>query len=169
MDENTIARFWSKVRKTEGCWLWTASDDGHGYGGFRVNRKTLKAPRVAFFIANGHWPEPCVLHSCDQPRCVNPKHLSAGTQLQNSRDRESRRRGNHATGAAVGVFTKPDSVEVGAAKRRGGKRGKLRGEDIHLVRAACLTNSHLAVGIMFGVSGSTIRSVMTGRTWSHVR
>src|SRR5690349_16079301 len=83
-------RFWAKVRKTTACWLWTAGDNGLGYGligeGGRGCRR-LYAHRVSWEIHNGPIPKGMsVLHRCDNPPCVRPDHLWLGTQGDNLRD-----------------------------------------------------------------------------------
>lgn len=89
---NTIEdRFWSKVRKDDGCWEWTASVNRRGYGwlhfGGKVERKALKAHRVSWEIHNGPIPDGLwVLHKCDNPRCVRPDHLFLGDRTDNMRD-----------------------------------------------------------------------------------
>ena len=89
---NTIEdRFWSKVRKDDGCWEWTASVNRRCYGWFhfggKVERKALKAHRVSWELHNGPIPEGLwVLHKCDNPRCVRPDHLFLGDRTDNMRD-----------------------------------------------------------------------------------
>ena len=79
-----------------GCWIWMgASSDKFGYGSLEYPKgKKLKAHRVSYeeFIS----PIPAgmkVLHRCDIPPCVNPRHLFLGSQADNNRDREYKRRG----------------------------------------------------------------------------
>lgn len=89
-------RFWKKVNKTKSCWLWTASKHEFGYGiiGEDHSRNTLKAHRVSWKLANGEIPPGLqVLHKCDNPSCVNPKHLFLGTQSDNVKDMS--RKGRH--------------------------------------------------------------------------
>lgn len=91
-----IQKFWSLVDKAAGdeaCWLWTAGKDRAGYGRFRYNGASHYAHRLAFYFANGRRAKKCVLHSCDNPQCVNPKHLREGTAKDNAEDREKRGRG----------------------------------------------------------------------------
>jgi len=79
-------RFWSKVNRTGECWLWAAACDPNGYGRFMLNiKRTCLAHRFAFEQINGPIPDGLVLdHLCRNPPCVNPAHLEAVTQQQNS-------------------------------------------------------------------------------------
>lgn len=59
-----------------------------GYGHFQVGKKAEKAHRISYSIFRGKIPDGMhVLHSCDNPPCVNPDHLSLGTNKDNMRDR----------------------------------------------------------------------------------
>lgn len=81
-------RFWTSVKKTETCWLWTAGVDQEGYGQL-VWREMheRRAHRVSWVLHYG--PVPAgrkVLHTCDTPACVRPDHLFVGSDLDNIRD-----------------------------------------------------------------------------------
>jgi len=83
----TEESFWAKTQKTHDCWLWQAAKNHNGYG--IVSRRTGNqlAHRVAWALVNGPIPDGLyVLHKCDTPACVNPDHLSLGTQMENMRD-----------------------------------------------------------------------------------
>jgi hypothetical protein len=78
-------RFWAKVEKTDGCWIWAAGRTGEGYGSFSLNRRTLLAHRVAYEVLRGPIPVGLVLdHLCRNRACVNPKHLEPVTQQVNT-------------------------------------------------------------------------------------
>lgn len=83
MAQDLASRFWNKVDKTDGCWLWTGRPLADGYGQFGGRR----AHRVAWELTYGPVQRGlCVLHHCDTPLCVRPSHLFDGTKRENSRD-----------------------------------------------------------------------------------
>ena len=94
--EKDKSRFLKKQNPTPtpaGCIEWVGTQQKRGYGKFGVSGRQLIPSRVAYFLATGIDPFPLlVLHSCDNPICVNPEHLSTGTTQDNSNDRQIRGR-----------------------------------------------------------------------------
>lgn len=88
-------RFFSKVEKKDGCWNWTATVSRNGgYGMFYLAGKMRIASRVSWELHSGEIPNGlCVLHRCDNPKCVNPNHLFLGTHKDNSIDMIKKGRG----------------------------------------------------------------------------
>lgn len=72
---------------SSGCWEWSGPRNDAGYGTFRHQGRSLRAHRANWERWNGPIPEGLhLMHSCDNPPCVNPSHLSPGTRSENSRD-----------------------------------------------------------------------------------
>jgi len=95
-ERNLADRFWNKVNKTDGCWEWGANRNPSGYGRFRLNGRMEVAHRVGYSLAFGQIPDGLfILHSCDNPPCVNPSHLRAGTKADNMRDMVQRGRNSN--------------------------------------------------------------------------
>ncbi len=99
VDEITLKRFWDKVNKTDGCWLWTASTRNKGYGAFCWHENGVmiqgRAHVFSYRIHNGDIPTGIfVLHKCDTPACVNPDHLCLGTKAVNNQDMVEKKRDN---------------------------------------------------------------------------
>lgn len=92
------ARFWQFVDKTEGlgpsgeCWEWTGCKESRGYGMIWMDGRMINAHRYAYFLANGHYPEPVGRHTCDNPSCVRFDHILEGTHKDNMQDKMKRGR-----------------------------------------------------------------------------
>ena len=94
IDQKYIDRFNSKyVVAPDGCWTWNAGKDKDGYGRFNVAQgpgrwTNVAAHRFSWTIQNGAWPsdKPVARHLCNNPSCVNPKHIQPGTQKENAAD-----------------------------------------------------------------------------------
>jgi hypothetical protein len=136
-------RFWNKVSKTEnGCWIWTAGKNGHGYGYFRVSKnKDITAHRYSFELSNGPIMDGKIIcHSCDVPACVNPDHLFLGTHKDNAIDRNKKGRGK--------CFK------------------KLSDDNVKIIKSSTMSQNKLSK--QFGVSRRTIASIQYGETWVDV-
>src|SRR3990167_3261212 len=129
-------RFWSKVEKTEKCWIWIRGRDKDGYGHFsignRENNRPVPAHRVAWQLTNGEIPKGLfVLHKCDNPPCVRPDHLFLGDVKDNAIDMVLK--GRQATGLKNGKYTMPHRTPRGDIH---GMRIKAKRKELE-----CLTKS----------------------------
>jgi hypothetical protein len=160
-------RFWSHVKQLgpDDCWEWSISRTRKGYGNFFLNGKNTMAHRVAYELANGPLPVGAlVCHRCDNPPCCNPRHLFAGTQVDNMKD--CREKGRRATGTANGSYTKPER------RRRGETHGraKLTESDVLEIRKHPSADRELlrSLAQSYGVSISTIDWIIRRRSWRHI-
>lgn len=143
-------RFWANVHKTDGCWLWTASTQGRGYGSFYAGRH-FRAHRYSYEIHFGSIPPGfLVCHHCDNPGCVRPDHLFLGTSKDNVAD--ARVKSRHCHGETHGS-AKLSADQVCEIRR------------LHAVEG--MTSKQLA--IRYGVNPSTTGRVIKGELWSHVK
>lgn len=87
-------RLMNHVLKTETCWLWLGYKDKQGYGKIlEVDKKCIGCHRVSYQKFKGPIPEGLdILHTCDNPSCVNPDHLKLGSHLENMWDMLSKNR-----------------------------------------------------------------------------
>ena len=146
-----IERFEAKFQKTEGCWNWTASTAGKGYGQIKLpgTRRQIYAHRLSWLIYKGDVPDGHqVLHNCDNPKCVNPAHLFTGTGEDNLQD--MKQKGRHLYGER-------------------NNQSKLTDDKVRQIKACLAAGmSQRRVAKAFDVIQSTISKIHRGRRWAHV-
>lgn len=80
-------RFSAQIRKSSGCWHWTGTISGNGYGQMGCDGQRWYAHRLSWELFNGPIPSEMVIdHRCHNPRCVNPEHLRVVTKAQNAQN-----------------------------------------------------------------------------------
>ncbi len=143
-------RFWSKVdrRGPSECWNWTGCREASGYGSIAVTRnRPAKAHRVSLFVA-GRPPtaDEVTRHLCHNKHCVNPGHLTPGSQAENIAD--SKRDGRLPAGAthSRAILTEDQAWEILTSHE-----------------------SDNDIRLRLGVKYNVVRDVRLGRTWSSYR
>lgn len=153
LTEKDLKRFWSKVKICEsGCWEWQASKNQDGYGQIGITRDSgpimYQAHRVALFIKTGEQGE-VARHSCDNPGCCNPDHLSWGTHQDNVDDKMNR--GRHVQVKGERVIT-----------------AKLTENDVRHIRINGKVIGAKQLAKSYGVALSCIYKIINRETWKHV-
>lgn len=136
------------------CWNWTQARDQDGYGHTFFEERQWRTNRLSYFLWNGEIPPgKQVLHKCDNPPCVNPLHLFAGTAQDNVNDCVSKGRTNNAVGSGV-AGSKLNEQQVAEIRSLYLKRSKDRNMP--------------ALARKYGVKMTTIHAVIKNRSWKHV-
>lgn len=154
IDERFDEKF--ERRGDDECWNWVAGLDKDGYGCFQAPT-TSRAHRYAYERAYGPIPKgdgfhgTCICHRCDNPRCVNPRHLFAGTMADNMRDMKEKGRLKPGTENLTGR---------GAPK-------KLTAEIALAIRCSPLSQKKL--GALYGVDRTLIYQIKKGKIWAHAK
>lgn len=145
-------RFEDKVDRSGGpdaCHPWKAFVDPRGRGAITIDKKSVPAYRVAFFLHYGSWPTGSCCHSCDNPLCCNPLHLFNGTPADNSADMVKKQRQARGENGGMTILT---TQQV---------------KDIRANYALCRV-TQLELSKRFGVARRTISAITTGKNWKHV-
>lgn len=145
-------RFDRYVNKTEGCWLWTGSKDQDGYGIFRgavAGVTFARAHRFSYAYHTGELPQSgmCIMHSCDNPSCVNPDHLSLGTNADNMADKARKGRSRVPVGEKHGkaILTEEQAQQILLDAR-----------------------PYAAIAADYDVHPATISSIKNRQSWRHL-
>ncbi|WP_083942811.1 HNH endonuclease signature motif containing protein [Sphingomonas soli] len=152
-------RYWPRVDRSEGCWLWTGAKGTRGYGHIRVLGRMRKATHVAWFFETGGWPEAgkMLCHRCDNPSCVNPSHLFIGTDADNAADRQAKGR----------TVLTPCPIERRARGERNGGGVKLNADKVRAIRGSAET--YAVCGERFGISAVHVGRIKRGEKWAHIQ
>ncbi len=148
-----LARFMERIQVGPGCWEWMGTKDQHRYGRFAHENRDWLAHRLAYAAFIGPIaPGELVLHHCDNPPCVSPAHLFAGSHQDNSAD-----------AANKGRF--PWRQPVPEMPRLPGK-GPLPADRIAEMRRLLREGyTQRQVARILGVDHSTVSRIHRGRRW----
>ena len=155
MNEADKQRFCERIETDErtGCHNWTGSCSTPGYGQFHWKGKQHSTHRVAWEMSRGAIPENvCVLHKCDNRRCVNPDHLFLGSHADNMHDKIAKGRSNCVRGE----------------RHSNAKLTENMVREIKWLLNFPRSISQIEIGKRYGVSYGPISQIKMGKTWRHV-
>ena len=131
-----------------GCWEWQAGRGAGGYGAFCWRGSERRAHRISYEAYKGAIPDGMVVrHTCDNPACINPDHLTVGTMKDNAADRQLRGRGHKLRGETVGT-------------------AKLTEKEVLEIRASSLSLREVAE--KYGIDHSNAWAIRAGKSWKHL-
>ena len=137
-------RLLKSVASFDGCWTWTRY--AQRYAQIHWQGRIYGAHVASYIVHKGPVPKgKCVLHTCDNPLCINPEHLWLGTSAENTADKV--RKGRQVKGDKTRFC-------------------KLTPDDVMAVRAA--TGSQRAIARQFGVCKATVAAIRYRKSWKHV-
>lgn len=132
----------------DNCWNWRGPINNKGYGSLKRLGLRYAAHRFSMvYFGKSLAVDQLACHTCDNPACVNPAHLYAGTDADNARDR----------------------VERGRQHREQGEQrynSRLTDGLVRAIRRSALP--HCVLAPEYGVSESMIRKIRNGKAWRHV-
>ena len=140
---NSITKLLVNTSRAEnGCWLWLGAKNQKGYGRVCFRGKVESAHRIVYQELNGNITDGLqVLHTCNNPSCVNPDHLRLGNNSENQYDR---------------YMTKGGS--------------QLNEETVKYIRELYSRGKHTQAEIarLTGINYATIHYVVRNKTWRRV-
>lgn len=148
----------SDIKGSDECWNWTGAVSSNGYGMFSFLSTMYTSHRASYLAHHGAIPSRegshggVVMHACDNRLCVNPKHLSVGSQKENLLDARTKGRsyngGPKGEAARTAILTEQDVLDIRHRLSAGESGASLAKE--------------------FGVTVSAISSIRTRKTWKHI-
>lgn len=146
----SIAERLERLSRPDGdCIIYTGHLNEHGYGQITISGKTLSAHRLSYEVHKGKIGAGLVIrHTCDNPPCINPKHLVLGTPADNSRDAVERRRNAFGERNAGHKLKEEQVLEIYELVQRG--------------------MTHTSLAERFSVGSSTIGRIARKESWKHL-
>lgn len=141
-------KFLAKCKVTGDCWLWQGMKSKTGYGQVKRDGKFIFAHRYSYMLHKGELGGLFVLHKCDVRLCVNPDHLSLGTQKDNQQDMRDKGRHCHGEKSPHAKLTEKQVLEI----------YQMHDEGIGTI----------LIARKFGVTKNLAWLIVRGKAWNHL-
>jgi hypothetical protein len=140
------------IKSSNGCWIFTGCLDRDGYGVFGHGRnKQVRAHRMSYEFYVGSIPNGAlVCHACDNPSCINPKHLFLGSAKDNTQDMIKKGRKASCKGSSHPLAKIDESDALWIKQQRQ------------------LSRSLKDIAKDLNISFQTVSSICKGTTWKHI-
>jgi hypothetical protein len=154
MRKNTIEDFWNLVDKTttpNACWEWQGQCQPKlPYGRYTINGKFWTAHRLSYTLTKGPITQGLVvMHSCDNPKCCRPEHLSLGTKADNAKDRDIKQRQARGITNGSTKLTEQDVLDI--RNMPYGQRG-----------------DNKRIRLKYNLDKTTVLKIVNRITWKHI-
>jgi hypothetical protein len=140
-------KFFRRVATGRGCWNWMGGKTAYGYGQIYADGKVVSTHRFSYSEYHGRIGRGVfICHRCDNPACVRPSHLFAGSAAKNNRDMKEKGRAAHGERNGAAKLTEAQVAQI--------------------VRD---TRSQSELGRIYGVDRRNIARIKSGEKWSYLR
>lgn len=160
------ARFWSKVDRSphpKGCWSWKGTLVHGNYGVLTIKHKPVRAHRAAYVLTHNTECPLFVCHGCDNPNCVNPDHLFAGTIQDNTADRDANGRSCKSDSHWTSVH--PERIKHGSEIAL----SKLTEQNVSDIRKRAEAGEvQRRIAEDFNVTPTLICNIVKRKVWRHI-
>lgn len=155
LTKKQLNNFWRKVEKTDTCWNWKGASC-KGYGRFGLNGQNCWAHKISLIISGVNIkPQKkelaakgiVIMHTCDNPACVNPQHLKVATQKENIADAIAKGRKCY-----------------GETRGEGNPKAKLTWKDVDLIRSSNMSLEEFKKKYNF-ISSTRLHSIKNFNSW----
>lgn len=152
-------KFWANVTRSDGCWEWQGRRQHNGYGIIAHKSKNVLTHRLSFELTHGGIPAGKIIcHKCNNPPCVRPDHLYAGTYADNLYDNWRNNPGERER------FIAMRHAERGSDHAN----ALLTDEQVLEIWRSKGTITNRAAAKLFGVAQSTVADIRRGHSWRHL-
>lgn len=146
--DDFLNHYSNKINIQEECHIWLGGLN-KGYAVIKLTQKNIKLSRFVYLLYYGAYDETLhVLHTCDNPKCVNPRHLFLGTNLDNVKDKVNKNRHGYGSKHWMHKLTEEDIINI-VMRFRNGERQK-------------------DLALEYGILKSTMSDICNRKTWKHV-